>query len=422
MTKITKRAVDALSPDPGGRDAWVWDTGDGALKGFGIRMKPSGAASYLVQYRTKEGRGRRLVLGRIGEMTPDQARELAKEKLRAVRHGADPSAERRAARESITVTELCDLYLKEGCATKKASTLATDKGRIERHIKPLIGNAIAASITRADVERVRDAIAAGKTKADIKTKKRGRAIVDGGKGTATRTLGLLGGIFTFAVTRRVRQDNPVHGVKRFADRRSERFLSIAELAKLGAALAKAEAALEISTYVAAAIRLLILTGCRKGEILTARWEYVSLEHGALVLPDSKTGHKVVPLGAPARELLAKLPQVDGNPYVLPAGRGEGGHLVDLSKPWETVCKAANLAGVRIHDLRHSFASVGAAGGDGLFVVGKLLGHKDTKTTARYAHLAADPLKDAADRIANRIAAAMSGQDAEVVPMRKETSK
>jgi hypothetical protein len=144
ITKITKRALDALHPDASARDIWIWHTGDGAFKGFGVRMKPSGDASYLVQYRTKEGRTRWLVLVRIREMTPDQTRELAKEKLHAVRHGADPSAARRAARQSITVAELCDLYLSEGRATKKASTLATDKGRIKRHIKPLIGNSIAA--------------------------------------------------------------------------------------------------------------------------------------------------------------------------------------------------------------------------------------------------------------------------------------
>lgn len=421
MTKITKRTVDALRPKTEGRDQWLWDTSDGALKGFGVRMKPSGAASYLVQYRTKEGRTRRLVLGRLGEMTPDQARECAKEKLCAVRQGTDPSAERKSARQSITVSELCEIYLREGCATKKASTLETDKGRITRHIKPLIGNKIAASVTRADVEKARDAIASGRTKADVKTKKRGRAIVDGGKGTATRTIGLLGGIFSFAVTRGVRPDNPVRGVKRFPDRRNERFLSPIELARLGAALTEAESSLGIQTVAAAAIRLLVLTGCRKGEILTAKWDYVSFEHGVLALPDSKTGHKIIPLGAPARELLAKLPRVNGNPYVLPSVRGDG-HLVDLSEPWAMICKAADLPGLRIHDLRHSFASVGASGGDGLVVVGKLLGHKDAKTTARYAHLAPDPLRDAADRISSRIAASMRGNETHGLPVSKEGLK
>lgn len=416
MPKLTKRIVDALRPQDG-RDVFLWDSGDGALKGFGIRMKPSGSAAWLVQYRNAEGRTRRLVLGHISELAPEEARRLAGEKLRDVRHGSDPSAERHAARKTMTVAELCDLYLKEGIATKKASTIATDRGRIERHLKPLLGRRAAAGITRADVERFRDDLAAGASKADVKTKARGRAIVEGGKGTATRTVGLLGGIFTFAVTRGVRPDNPVRGVPRFRDRRMERFLSADEMGRLGAALVEAEADPTFPRYAVAAIRLLIFTGARRGEILSARWTYVDLERGALLLPDSKTGAKVIPLGAPARELLANLPRVKGSPWVLPAGRGDG-HLVGLAKPWRAICKAAKLDGLRLHDLRHSFASVGAAGGDSLLIVGKLLGHADAKTTSRYAHLADDPLKAAADRISERIAAAMDGRAGEVVPIRK----
>jgi hypothetical protein len=163
MPKLTKRTVDALRPDPGGKDIFTWDSGDGALKGFGVRMKPSGVASYLVQYRNKEGRTRRLVLGKLGVLTPDEARSLAGDALKAASKGGDPSAERRAVRNSITVTELCDLYLADAKGRIKPSTLAMDKSRIETHVKPLIGRFTVRSLTTADIERMKADIIAGKT-------------------------------------------------------------------------------------------------------------------------------------------------------------------------------------------------------------------------------------------------------------------
>ena len=230
---------------------------------------------------------------------------------------------------------------------------------------------------------------------------------------------LLGSIFTFAVNRRLRPDNPAWRVKKYQARRMERFLSPAELATLGEVLTAAERDDENPTAIAA-VRLLMLTGARKGEILNLEWDWVDFERGCLRLPESKTGARVIPLGAPALELLASLPRVEGNPYVLP-GEKEGEHFVGLQKVWERLRKRAGLEDLRLHDLRHSFASVAVAGGDSLYLVGKVLGHRQSATTERYAHLADDPLRAVAERTAGTIAAAMNGQPeggAEVVPLPK----
>jgi integrase len=273
------------------------------------------------------------------------------------------------------------------------------------------------AVTKGDVQRFLHDVASGKTATDVKTGKRGRVIVKGGKGTATRTVGLLGGIFAFAVDRGLRPDNPVRGVKRFKDRKSERFLSFAELTRLGETLTAIEREGENPSAIAA-IRLLSLTGARKSEILTLKWEHVDFERACLRLTDSKTGAKVIPVGAPALRILASLPRLEGNPHVLP-GEKNGAHFVGLPRAWGRIKARAGLNDVRLHDLRHSFASVAAGAGDSLILIGALLGHRSQATTQRYAHLSNDPLRAAADRTSGRIAAAMSGQqDAEVVDLRK----
>ncbi len=373
-------------------------------------MKPSGAASWLVQYRTKQGRTRRLVLGKLSVLTPDEARKLAGDKLKEVAKGGDPSAERhRARREALTVSELADLYLAEGPTAKpnkKVSSWATDRSNIERHVKSLLGRKLAASLTHDDVVRFQRDVAVGKSKADVKTKKRGRAIVEGGPGTAARSLAVLGAMLEWAAhpDRKLIPVNPAKGVKLLKGGKRERFLSEAELAKLADALAAMEAEHRLTPTATAAIRLLLLSGCRKSEILSLRWEWVDVERGILRLPDSKTGAKVVPLAAAAVKLLAELSR--RGDYVLPAAMGIG-HYAGLQKDWERVRARAGLAGVRVHDLRHSFASFAVADGNSLFLIGKVLGHKQARTTEIYAHLADDPIRAVADRTAARIAAAMA---------------
>ncbi len=402
--RIGKRAVENLTPRT--KDSYFWDT---ELSGFGVKISPKGMRTYIVQYRSgvggRKAPSRRVTIGRHGSpWSAEQARGEARRVLGLAATGYDPAAEKSKARNEPNIAELCDLYLENGVGTKKASTVATDKGRIERHIKPLLGRKKVPDVTRADIQRFLQDVASGKTAKDVKTGSRGRAIVKGGKGTATRTVGLLGGIFSFAIDRGLRDDNPVIGVKRFPDRKCERFLSLEELSRLGTSLQKAADDGENAIAVAA-VRLLILTGCRKSEILALKWDWIDWERGCLRLPDSKTGAKKVPLGVPALDLLASLPKIEGNSHVLP-GSGANGFYTGLPKFWERLRLRAGLDDVRLHDLRHSFASVAAAGGDSLIVIGAMLGHKDSATTARYAHLANDTLRLAATRTANQIAAAM----------------
>ena len=250
-------------------------------------------------------------------------------------------------------------------------------------------------------------VANGKTAADEKTKKRGRAIVEGGKGTATRTVGLLGGIMTFAVSRQLRADNPARGVKRYADKKGETFLSAAELAKVGAALTTLEAE-GANPAAIAIIRLLAFTGARKSEIAALRWSEVDLARGYLRLGDSKTGAKIIPIGAPACEVLAGVDTIEGSVFVFPAASGDS-HFQGVEKVWRKVRVAAGFPDLRLHDLRHSFASVGLARGDALPVIGAILGHADVKTTSRYAHLADDPVRLAADAIAREVADALANR-------------
>jgi hypothetical protein len=225
--RITKRVVDAFRPG-----ALVWDAD---VKGFGVRCQRA-AKVYILKTRIN-GKPRWLTIGRHGApWTPETARREARKLLGEIAAGRDPAAEREDARRDLTIAELCDLYLAEGCLTKKASTLAIDRGRIERHIKPLLGKKHVQTLTKANVQRFLHDVATGKTAADIKTGHRGRAIVKGGKGTAGKAVALLGAIFTFAADRGLRQDNPAHGVKSFKTKRLERFLSQAELAHLGEAL------------------------------------------------------------------------------------------------------------------------------------------------------------------------------------------
>ena len=313
MPKLSKRTVDAIRPDPTGREVFAWDAGDGSIKGFGVRMMPSGAASYLVQYRTRGGRTRRLTLGRVGVLTPDQARKLAAAALKGVQQGADPSADRHAARvrDVFTVGELADLYLAEGPAekpNKKASSWATDRSNVERHVKPLLGGEPLTGLSAAHVAKFQADVAAGKSRADIKTKRHGRAIVNGGRGTAARSLAVLGAMLQFALGRRLIAASPARGVPLLKGAKRERFLSEIELARLADAMSAMEGEYRLSSQAAAAIRLLLLSGCRKSEILTLRWAWVDFERRCLRLPDSKTGAKVVPLAAPALEVMSALPQ------------------------------------------------------------------------------------------------------------------
>jgi integrase len=256
-------------------------------------------------------------------------------------------------------------------------------------------------------------VAAGKTAREEAGGKRGPRVVRGGEGAATRTLGMLGAMLEFAVARGMRPDNPVKGVRRAPHKERDRVLSEAETARLGEALAAAEADGEPWQAVGL-VRLLLLTGLRRDEARGLRWEHVDLGGGRLLLPDTKTGRSARPLASPAVALLAGLRERSGaGPWVFPAARGPG-HFVGLQKAWVRIRARAGLADVRLHDLRHNLASVAVASGESLYVTGKVLGHRKARSTERYAHLADDPIRAAADRAAGRIAAALTLKAGEAV--------
>jgi len=323
--KLTKRNVDTIKPRAH-RDIYVWDD---EIAGFGLRVKPSGVRSFMVQYRNSSGNSRRHTLGKLGVLTADEARKMAKAALADVAKGNDPSAKRSEDRMAITVRQLCDAYLdaaqkglilgKRG-RSKKASTLYVDAGRIERHIIPLLGRRAVRDLKTPDVVRFMRDIAAGKTAGDIKTGFRGRAIIKGGAGTASRTVGLLGGILSFAVLDGIIPTNPTRGVKRPADNRREVRLTHDQYRALGKALTEAEANGENQSAILG-VRLLALTGCRRGEIEKLRWDEVDLAGRCLRFSDSKEGKSIRPLGAAAVDLTARVPKK--SPFVLPSNSSDG---------------------------------------------------------------------------------------------------
>lgn len=413
--KLTKSIIDAASPRS--EDYFLWDS---ELKGFGIKIAKGGRKSYVCKYRVGSGRSaptRRMTIGAHGSpWTVDQARIAARKLLGRAANGEDPAREKQEEKKQLTVAQLCNQYLEYGVGTKKASTVATDRGRIERHIKPLLGRKRVRDVNRADVKGFLQDVANGVTSVDEKTGLRGRAIVKGGKGTATRTVGLLGGIFSYALDCGMIEVNPVRGVKRFADKKGQRYLSQRELVALGQAMADGEER-GLNMQALAILKLLVFTGARKGEIETLRWDALDFDNGYLRLADSKTGQKAITLNAGALEILSKIPRHEGSPYVFPAHRSEG-HYKGTPKVWQIIRRMAGLDDVRLHDLRHSFASIAVSGGASLPIIGALLGHADSATTQRYAHLHDDPLKAASEAVGSKIAAAMGLEGLDVGRLRR----
>jgi len=386
MARMTKRLIDSINPNPS-RDVVVWDD---MLKGFGVRVKLSGRKTFVVQYRNAQNRSRRVTIGHYGRLTLDQARKEARQILADVDRGQDPAQARGEGRKSPTMTDLAERFLAEHATVKKKSrSVREDKRLLRLTILPALGQRKVRDVTRQDVAGLHHA-------------HRGTPI------QANRVIALLSKMFNLAEKWGLRPDgtNPCRHVERFKEKKRERYLSGDELARLGQTLAQVEAEGSELPSVVTAVRLLILTGARLSEILTLKWEHVDPEFGALRLPDSKTGSKLIPLNLPAVDALEKAQRLEGNSYVCP-GIKPRSHLVGIQKPWQRIRKQAGLEDVRLHDLRHSYASMGAAAGMGLPVIGALLGHTQASTTQRYAHLANDPLKAATEEIGRRIAEAMS---------------
>ena len=426
--KITKRTVDAIQPTL--RDTFLWDS---EIPGFGCKVTPKGARIYILQYG-RGGRDHRVTIGRHGvEFTAEQARNEARRLRGLIASGENPAVERARERSVPTITELGQRYLEEYARPhKKPAGFAQDRRNLENHILPLIGSLKASEVERQDVARVMRDVAAGKTSKDEKTKLQGRRIVRGGEIVANRVHALLSKMFELAEDWKYRPggSNPCRGAKRFAEHKVERFLSADELSRLGAALNAAKTGQLVvdpeakapekrkrggqkrvgpqseNPCAVAAIQLLLLTGCRLGEVLELRWSDVDFERRFLILPDSKTGAKTVYLSEDALRLLRDIERVEESPYVFP-GKRASDPLRSIRKPWEHLCKAARLENLRLHDLRHSFASIGAASGLSLPMIGALLDHSQPNTTARYAHLAASPLHQAVEEIGARITGAMN---------------
>jgi integrase len=419
--RLTKRTVDSLKPPRSGRFI-VWDD---RLKGFGVRVSCTGKKGFLVQGRV--GRQQYLVaIGDHGPWTVEQARQRAEEIIHGADEGRNPAREKHVAREAITVAELCDIYMEAARAglvmtrfkrPKRPSTLAIDEGRIERHIKPVIGSIPARDLRRADVQHMADAIAQSKTAGVFKGKPRGRAVVTGGTGTAARVVELLGGVWSWASLRDLVPEgtNPTKGVQRVRGEAKERVLTVEELERLGRTVGNEPAG--------SALRLIALTGLRREEAESLKWSEVDFAASCLRLAETKTGRSVRPIGAPVLDLLRDLPRIKDCPWVFPNRDCTG--PADLKERMAEIFARAGLPGrdKKSQALRRTFGSIAADEGYGDAAIKELLGHARRGVTEQYYVRRSDPVIVAmANRVAARVDAAMkgaSGGDDKIVPFRPQ---
>jgi len=391
MPKVCKQTVDSLQPPQSGQ-SFLWDS---TLRGFGVRITERGVKSYVLQYRSQSGKSRRHTIGKHGKFTPNEARKIAKKLLIDVAMGGDPAEQKKTAqkvaKESVTFEQLAVRYMKEYSELrKKPRSVKEDRRILDRHLIPVLGNKPVEEISRQDIARLHSSM--------VETVYQ-----------ANRCLALLSKIFNLTERWELRPDgsNPCRLIEKYPEEARDRYLSDDELGRLGDALNHAERGGIFQHYVIPAIRLLLFTGCRVSEILTLKWENVDLKSKEIILPDSKTGRRKVQLNSPAIAILQALPRVNGWVF---SGKKPGGHLVNLSKPWATILKMAKIKNLRLHDLRHSFASVGAGANLSLLIVGKLLGHKQATTTKRYMHLAQGPERAATELIGKKITEALNGEN------------
>ncbi len=377
-TKLTKTAIGALRP------GFTWDS---ETRGLGVRMTPAGAKSWIFQYRAGKGRAaptRRMTLGPCDSMTPDQARKKA-ERLRAgIHEGQDPAADQRRQRQAERVSDMLEIYIEDHVKVhNRARTVAEVERLCRASVPKWLRVKTVADVSRGDIRRLKRELQ--------KTPYQ-----------ANRVLAMLSKAFNVTG-----EHNPTRGVERFQEDKRERFLSPTEIARLSEALGT-----HGNRLAADAIRLLLLTGARAGEALSATWDQFDLEAGVWIKPSSHTKQKRehrVPLSAPARQLLAEMPRLDKT-YVFP-GQAKGSHLKSVKSSWAAICEAAGIEGVRLHDLRHTYASILASSGMSLQLIGRLLGHSTIVTTQRYSHLYDDPLREAVERVGKVVD---SRQDAKVV--------
>ncbi len=378
--RLTKRTLK--SAEIKAKDYFVFDD---ELPGFGLRVMPSGRKIFVLQYRVGF-KARRCTLGHYPVFTVEQARAKATKVLAAVREGHDPSGEKRLLAQAPTVRDMAKRYLDEHCAMHvKPSTRRNYTFILNRYILPEFGHLKVTDVSRAHVANLHHAMSNKPT-------------------NANRMLEVVSKMFNLAELWSWRNDgtNPRRHIKKFKENKRERFLSPEETKRLGETLHMAEEAKLCSPYAVAAFRLLVLTGARLGEIQFCKWEYVHLERGIIRLPDSKTGPKLIHLGRSAIDLLRQIPRKIENPYVICSDHKPDEPINDLQSTWQKIRKWAGIEDVHIHDLRHTFASNAVAMGMSLPMIGKLLGHTQTQTTARYAHLAIDPVLEAASKITGEL--------------------
>ena len=385
---LSSRTVERLKVE---RDTVFWDR---ELTGFGVRVYPSGGKVYVAQARGPEG-PKRVTVGRHGVLSAEQARQRAALIIARVKAGESPVPEPLATRQAggPTVADLAERFLEEYAAVRyKPATLAWTRTMVQRFIMPELGKLALATVERSQVMALHHRLYESPSTANM----------------VVRTLSLM---YRLAEGWGMVPEgcNPCRSVAKYPQRKRERFLTDEEFIRLGRVLDEAGSRGGVSPSAVAALRLLMLTGCRKSEILTLRWEHVVLEAGELRLPDTKTGARVVPLSPSAVKVLAALPRPPGNPWVIP-GRRPDTHLRALSDAWEVIRARATLEGVRIHDLRHSFASRALALGESLPMIGKLLGHSQMETTSRYAHLERDSVHESAARITESLATDILGNN------------
>jgi integrase len=411
MPKLTKRTVDAASIKK--KPYFIWCS---ELPGFGVRVFPSTKRVYYADYRNKTGGRKRMSIGHHGKLTTEEARKLAIVTLGDVIKGEDPALDRATRRKSIAVRELCDNYVaaaERGLIMgkrklpKKKSTLYSDRGRIERHIKPLLGDKLVRDLVQSDVNRFIRDVTLGKTARVVKTdNKRGKAVVEGGAGTAARTAGLLGGILSFAVSEGIMPFNPVRGAKRQADGARTRRLSSEEYKRLGKALKAAHDEGDIEAGLNG-IWLLALTGCRLGEIEHLKWTEVDVAGGCFRLKDSKEGASVRPIGKPAFDVIAKAERSKGCAFVLPAARSSGPYG-GMARAMDRIMVRVGLNDVTAHTFRHSYASIAGDLGFSDSTIETLIGHVAGTVTSKYIHRLDTVLVSAADNVARAIRGCMLG--------------
>jgi integrase len=373
-TRLTDAIVKRLpAPASGNRIHY-----DADAKGFGCRVTAAGSRAFILTYRTRAGRQRRYTIGAFPDWQTTAAREEARRLKRLIDQGSDPLADIEAERGAATVDDLIRRFAEEHVSRKRPRTQRDYLRMIELHVRPALGRMKVAVVTWDNIDALHR-----------------RVTRSGSPYAANRCVALLSKLFSLAIRWRMRADNPCKGVERNIETPRKRYPSAGELRRLTAALAD-----HADQQAADIFRLLLLTGCRCGEALAARWDDIKLTAGTWTKPGSTTKQKtdhVSPLSAPARELLSKLRRRTNSPWVFPADSATG-HRVAVQKNWLALCRAAKITGLRIHDLRHGFASQLASTGASLPLIGSLLGHANPSTTARYAHLYDDAEREAVERV------------------------